>query len=173
MRFIINNEKIAKDLIESGKIDLKKDYVNVYAYVLTDRTYVGTVTDNVKAKLLTDIVCEVYEVDRSLIFSKNRKRELVDARHALAYFLRKTTKHSFAIIGKIMASPMRKRDHATILNSVKVYNDLLDTDVYHKRRCLIIQEEFNKRLSDIDLTNTYATSSKDIIANWNKSKYSG
>jgi len=170
MEFLINLTKVAEELIKTTKINLKKDYVNVYAYVLTDRTYVGTVTDHVKAKLLKDIICEIYEVETYNIFSKSRKKELVFARHALAYFLRRNTRYSFAIIGKIMASPLKKRDHATMLNSVRVYKDLLDTDSYHKRRCLTIQTEFNKRLSDIDLTNTYASSCKDIVANFNKNK---
>jgi len=170
MEWLVNREKIAKDLIKTTKIDLKKNYVNVYAYVLTDKEYIGNVTDSVKSKLLKDLICEIYEVDKSLIFTLNRKRELVDARHALAYFLRKTTKYSFSNIGEIMASPLRNRDHATILHSVKVYNDLLDTEVYHKRRCLIIQEEYNKRLSDIDLTNTYTSKCKNIVANFNKNQ---
>lgn len=150
-------------------------FVNVYAYVLTDRRYVGSVTDSIKATLLKEIVCDTYEVDPSLIFTKSRKRELVDARHALAYYLKRTTKYSLASIGKVMASPFRPRDHATILNCCRVYNDLLDTEAYHRRRSLTIQTEFNRRLSDIDLTSTYVSNSEDIVANWEniKSKYSG
>ncbi len=171
MEWLVKRNRIAKELIETTEIDLKKDHISVYSYVLTDRKYVGTVNDTIKTNLLTEIVCEVYEVDKSLIFSKNRKRNLVDARHCLAYFLRRNTKYSFAIIGKIMASPIRKRDHATILNSVNVYNDLLDTEDYHKRRTLIIQKEYNKRISDIDLTNTYISNSTDVIANWENIKH--
>jgi hypothetical protein len=187
MEWEIYQKEIINKVVKNRKKEFKPEtmnynvkeerpgFVNVYAYVLTDRRYVGSVTDSIKAVLLKEIVCDTYEVEPSVIFTKSRKRELVDARHALAYYLKKTTKYSLASIGKVMSTQFKPRDHATILNCCRVYNNLLDTEDYHRRRSLTIQTEFNRRLSDIDLTSTYISNTEDIVANWEniKHKYLG
>tara|TARA_R100000951_G_scaffold52288_2_gene44007 strand:- start:2284 stop:2802 length:519 start_codon:yes stop_codon:yes gene_type:complete len=166
MKWLINSKTIAKDLIKTTKIPIKKDTINVYAYVLTDRKYVAYVTDRVKVSLLKEIIGDTYEVKMEKVFAKNRKRELVDTRHCLSYYIRRHTKYSFSEIGKLLGD----RNHATIINSCKVYSDLLDTEVYHRRKSLIIQEEYNKRLRDVDLTNSYISKSKLVISNWDNMK---
>jgi hypothetical protein len=67
--------------------------------------------------------CELQNIDRSVLFSKRRNRELVEIRMILAFFLRNRTKLTWQAIGKIM-----KKNHASIIHyTIKIEQYL---DVY-------------------------------------------
>lgn len=55
--------------------------------------------------------------------SKSRKRELVDIRHCVMYYLRNNTEMGLAAIGAILGC----RDHSTVLHGIKKWKDLSDT----------------------------------------------
>ena len=75
MEWIIQRE-IPDKLINRKFIDRSVDYINLDAYVLTNRVYVGCVTDNIKKDLLKELVSKVYEVELPLMFSTKRDRPL-------------------------------------------------------------------------------------------------
>ena len=143
MEWIIQKE-IPDNLINRKPVDRRSEYVNLDAYVLTNRVYVGSVTDAIKTKLLKNIISTVYQVDLNILFDKSRKRNLVDARHALVYFMSKNTRYSLNRIGIIIGNRNQKKE---------------------------ISVRFNMDMLDVDLTKTYIKESDETIANWENVKH--
>ena len=54
-----------------------------------------------------------------------RKRELADARHAFCYYIRNYSVLSLKKIGRLYK---QNRDHTTIINSIKKWENLVSTD---------------------------------------------
>ena len=70
-------------------------------------------------------VCEHFLLDRSLISSKSRKREIVQARQIAMFLSKKYTNFSYARIGELVGN----KDHATVLHACKTVRDLIEIDV--------------------------------------------
>ena len=69
-------------------------------------------------------VVEVTGVPPYQVIGKSRMKEIAMARHLFCYMARLHTNASLLAIGEFLSG----RDHATVMNSVKVSNDLIDTD---------------------------------------------
>jgi chromosomal replication initiator protein len=92
---------------------------------------------------IIETVTTYYNITEKDITSKSRKREFVTARHITTMFLRKFTKISLKDIGLRLGG----RDHTTAINSLKVINDLLETDDIIKEQCQeIIKLISNKKI---------------------------
>jgi len=72
--------------------------------------------------------CEIHRVSKSMLFSKSRKRELVDRRGILAFFLRYKAKLTWQKIGNIM-----NRKHCAILYVVNKTEGLISVYPHIKR----------------------------------------
>lgn len=57
------------------------------------------------------------------ILGKRRDKEVASARHIFCYLGRSHTTASLLAIGRFLG-----RDHTTVINSIKVVNDMIDTD---------------------------------------------
>lgn len=55
--------------------------------------------------------------------AKSRKREIVELRHIFTFIARKLG-YSFTFIGAFL----NKRDHTTIINNLRMFNNLIETD---------------------------------------------
>lgn len=80
---------------------------------------------------VTDVlekVCEHYGVDTAIVYSKARKREVVQVRQIAMYLAKKHTEASSAKIGKLIG----KRDHATVLHACKIVTAQLEVDKVFK-----------------------------------------
>jgi chromosomal replication initiation ATPase DnaA len=73
-----------------------------------------------KAKLIKDIVYRYYKLTMDLT---TRRREQVLARQVAIYFIRRHTRLTTSQIGGLF-----RKDHATVLHSLKAINDMLDWD---------------------------------------------
>ena len=69
------------------------------------------------------VVAIVYDVTPDAIVDKVRTQNIMDARHLFCYLCRKHLKMTYLSIGKIL-----HRDHSTIINSVQVYESLIEYD---------------------------------------------
>ncbi len=65
-------------------------------------------------------VCDALELNYTALCGPRRDQELVFARHAISHCLRQREKKSYGDIGKLF-----NRDHATAINSVKRWDNLL------------------------------------------------
>ncbi|MCF0172135.1 MAG: chromosomal replication initiator protein DnaA [Bacteroidales bacterium] len=78
---------------------------------------------------IQNVVCNYFKITPEQISSKNRKREIVQARQIAMYLSRAMTGASLSYIGNLIGG----RDHATVLHSCNTVSDLLDTDRNFKR----------------------------------------
>ena len=69
------------------------------------------------------VVAIVYDVTPDAILEKVRTQNIMDARHLFCYLCWKHLKMTYLSIGKIL-----HRDHSTIINSVQVYESLIEYD---------------------------------------------
>ena len=93
--------------------------------------------DNIN-RMLIDIICKEFNIDEWMLSVKCRKKDFVIPRHLYRYFLekicytvqkrdysscRKDRYYSFAQIGEMTGG-----DHSTVIHSVRVMQDMIDTD---------------------------------------------
>jgi hypothetical protein len=71
-----------------------------------------------------EAVVEVTGVPSYQVIGKSRMKEIAMARHLFCYMARLHTNASLLAIGEFLSG----RDHATVMNSVRVSNDMIDTD---------------------------------------------
>lgn len=78
----------------------------------------------ISVQSIQETVCKYFDLDQSLIHSKSRKREIVQARQITMFLSKKYTDCSLSHIGKIVG----KKDHATVLHACKTIKDQMETD---------------------------------------------
>ena len=74
-----------------------------------------------KTEIIKDIVCKNFNVTFDKINIISRKRELVEVRQCIFYFLRFNTKMSYVAIG---AEFDQKFDNATVIYGINNWNDI-------------------------------------------------
>jgi chromosomal replication initiator protein len=87
-------------------------------------------------------VCDYFGLSIDIIYSKVRKREIVQTRQIAMYFARNMTKHSLAMIGAEIGG----KDHATVLHACKTVEDLYDTDKVFRQHIVEINKRINNSL---------------------------
>lgn len=70
-------------------------------------------------------ISKLTQTNTNFVTSKSRVRDVVLARHALAYYMKKHTEFSLVYIGSMMS-----KDHATIIHSVNQIKDIAPFDLY-------------------------------------------
>lgn len=87
-------------------------------------------------------ICIKYNIQREVLESKLRKREVVVARQICCYFLQKRCKLPLKTIGRLFGG----RDHSTVIYAINTINDLMDTQKAFKQEIKELDEEikFNK-----------------------------
>ncbi len=82
---------------------------------------------------IQDVVSNYYKIELSVMHSKSRKRDIVQARQVSMFLSKKYTNSSYSHIGYKIG----KRDHATVLHACKTVQDSIDID---KKFCKSIVE---------------------------------
>lgn len=129
------------------RVMIKDRLNNMHPYLYAGLNRNKTFDRNLKKKknlpvdLILDSVCEFFNVDKELVLSASRKRELVVPRQIIMQFMREYTPLSTNQIGRIM-----NRDHSTVITSTqsvesfskvdKGYRNKLD----HCRSLLLLEE---------------------------------
>ena len=76
------------------------------------------------------IVCDFFFVNPDELFTVTRKREIVEARYFVWYFLKRDYPNlSLPFLGKIY-----NRDHATVINGIKRIREWCETDKFFKSK---------------------------------------
>jgi hypothetical protein len=89
------------------------------------------------------IIADHFNIPLSILRSKTRKREVMEARHIVKFLGRKYFKSlSTADLGALF-----DHDHATVLNSIKVVNNLSETDKRIKTEIQELEKKINDKLS--------------------------
>ena len=82
-------------------------------------------------------VCEHFKFEQSVLHSKSRKREVVQARQVAMYLAKKHTENSASKIGHLIGN----RDHATVLHACKNIKDQMAVD-----------KEFSAEIAEIEIS---------------------
>lgn len=90
---------------------------------------------------IIDTVCKHFGLDNSVIHTKSRKREVVQARQIAMYLAKNNTDFSTAKIGLLIG----KRDHATVLHACKTIKELKDVDKAFRAELDEIQASLKKQ----------------------------
>lgn len=94
------------------------------------------IRDNIQIKekpiisidIIINEVSKKFNIAIPLMLCKKQDRSVVVPRQIAQYYAKKLTKLSFATIGKEIGG----KDHATIMNSYKIVNNLIDTNKEYK-----------------------------------------
>lgn len=85
---------------------------------------------------IQDVICDYLRIPAELLRTKDRKREIVQARQLFMYFCKNYTNCSLAYIGRQV-----DRDHATVLYADKAVTNLIETDRKFKMQVEEIQRK--------------------------------
>lgn len=100
----------------------------------------GKYTPNLKVVIskeqVLNTIYQHFKITHKELISPNRKRELVFARHVTCYFLLSYTK-----LYKVQIGSLLHRDHTTVINSLRVLQDLMDTEKEVRKEVDIIREK--------------------------------
>lgn len=107
--------------------------------VSATRLKVKTYTKDELMDTIRRTVSLMYNLDEKSVLSKNRKRELVIARHIMRYMARSLTKLSLKEIGQQFPGG-GPSDHTTVIHSVRTTLDLMDTDPQLKAQVIDIRK---------------------------------
>ena len=75
-----------------------------------------------------EAACTFYDIDRSLLFARTRKREVVIPRHVFRWFAVRYQGHKLTYI-----ADSTNGDHTTVINSIGVITDWMETDPEFER----------------------------------------
>lgn len=114
-----------------------KDKIKALIFSISYRS-MSRINDYEMSKIIIKSVSIATGINPELLHKKTRKSEIVLARHCVFYHIRNRTKLSLAKIGRIY-----DKDHATVLNSCRVYNNMFETNRMHK--------EFMVKIRHVDL----------------------
>tara|TARA_R110000851_G_scaffold255595_1_gene408112 strand:- start:93 stop:692 length:600 start_codon:yes stop_codon:yes gene_type:complete len=94
-------------------------------------------------KNIKKIVSKYYRITVDEMLDKDRRRYKVWPRQVAMYFVYEKTKASLCVIGEDGFS----RDHATVLHSIKIVNDIMETDKIKRAEI----EELEKIISSVNI----------------------
>lgn len=96
-----------------------------------DESWMDRLASNGDVLLFENIVSREFGIDPEMLFSKTRIREVVDARKAYYYFMRRMFRYSYEAVGRISG-----QNHATVLHGVRGAESLSETDYGFRQRML-------------------------------------
>lgn len=86
--------------------------------------------DGIDEQLLRKIAQRGLGIDFYNLLQHTNKREVVENRQILMWWLKKHTKCSLAVIGEMLGG----FNHATVLHSIKIVNNLIQTNVAFREK---------------------------------------
>ena len=120
-------ESIPKDeAIEILKASIYSQNIKAAPLILQRSVKVQTLeTPQETIDRIINDVCQRSGIEKEKILSRSRKKEIVAARFACMYLLRKEAFMTFAAIGRLFG-----RDHTTAIHALSSVENLLETNDY-------------------------------------------
>lgn len=103
---------------------LNKKDITIDLAQKTIAKYIKQTPKEVSIDEIQKVVADFFKISIEEMNSRSRKRDIVQARQIAMYFAKKYTPFSLTMIGQHIGN----KDHATVLHSCKIVNDLLETD---------------------------------------------
>ena len=86
------------------------------------------------------VACEVLGVEYHAFVGKGRRKEVCEARHIVSYIL---VKKLYMTLERVGSEYLGKRDHTTVINSIRKFNNLYDTEEDFRNKVHIILDNVN------------------------------
>ena len=162
--------------IRNQPVDTSKHYVNPDAYVLLGVKLKAIKKDNTPNEdivmYVKRVILDEFLVEWKYVNSKIRKREYVIPRQLMHYFINKYSTMPLARIGWEIGC----RDHATVLHSCRVINNLIDTNKIFSEDIVALSKRIESKvtLSKVDEnkeSEDIVEENHDTIADWEKVKH--
>jgi chromosomal replication initiator protein len=94
-----------------------------------------------KTERIINAVELVYDVPYSLMNTKTRKREIVEARQVAMYYLKSLTIMTLREVGELFGG----RDHSTVIHARQTVEDLMTTDKAYRAKIEEVEAILNVR----------------------------
>ena len=119
-----------------------------YKHQITFRLKPKQVKISIPLKSLTpdgiaELICETYGITPSDLISHSRKQNITFGRHVFCYLVYKYLSYSMSAIGKYLGG----RDHTTILNSIRIVNNMCLTDMDFRARIIALEGQVEEHLN--------------------------
>jgi chromosomal replication initiation ATPase DnaA len=88
-------------------------------------------------QVIIEEACKVFDVDPSDVVKRTRAQKVVNARHFVAWFLVNKLGMTLTSVGKDV---LGGRDHTTVINSIRKFSNLYETEDLFKDRANLIME---------------------------------
>ncbi len=103
-------------------------------------------SDTDKVNTIIKTVCTYGNINRNVLISPWRKREICELRHIAMELIRKNTALSLVNIGVELGG----RDHSSVISGISKVNDLFDTDKQFRGKYLQVEYLLS---AEFELTN--------------------
>lgn len=130
----IINSLLAQSILFKREIDM-----NLAERIV--RKAVRNVNKPITIEGIISSVCSHFNLDESAVYTKTRKRDVVQVRQISMYLAKKHTDISTSKIGQLIGN----RDHATVLHACKIIKDLIEVDKSFKSKIEDIESSFKHK----------------------------
>lgn len=130
----IINSLLAQSILFKREIDM-----NLAERIV--RKAVRNVNKPITIEGIISSVCSHFNLDESAVYTKTRKRDVVQVRQISMYLAKKHTDISTSKIGQLIGN----RDHATVLHACKIIKDLVEVDKSFKSKIGDIESSFKHK----------------------------
>lgn len=130
----IINSLLAQSILFKREIDM-----NLAERIV--RKAVRNVNKPITIEGIISSVCSHFNLDESTVYTKTRKRDVVQVRQISMYLAKKHTDISTSKIGQLIGN----RDHATVLHACKIIKDLVEVDKSFKSKIEDIESSFKHK----------------------------
>lgn len=111
--------KLIENFIRRVEAITKKEMIIIF-----DGEKVEMTKYNIKPEEIIAICADVFDTPYKEVIGISRKHPIIFARHAACYYLKNYTMLTLKEIGKCLGD----KDHSTIINSIKEWTDMMDSD---------------------------------------------
>lgn len=120
---------------------------------ISPRIFVGLdITEDISFDIIVELVCKEFGADREIVLSRTRLVEFLRPRQVIQYFCRKylkvqnlyRKKNNRKMSLRIISELTNVTNHATILSSIKLVNNLIDTEKDFKQKIEAIKALIDK-----------------------------
>ena len=126
-------EGIIASLLAHATVFGKEISIDLARYVISNAVKISK--KQITFELIAEQVCDFYNLDSEVLYTKTRTREISDARQLVMFLAKKYTLMSSVNIGTRL-----KRNHATVLHSWKAVEDRLNVDKEFKSEVAKIEQ---------------------------------
>lgn len=99
--------------------------------------YISTEKKQIDLETIIKVVCQHFKLTEKEIFTRTKRREVVEVRQIAMYLARKYTNSTLANIAKRMG----KKDHSTVIHAVNTVSGYMDTDNSLKTKIVQLKQK--------------------------------